>query len=241
MIKTILACGLAALFLAGGLARADEADIRKAISSLYGANVKVDGVHKADAMGLYEVQIGTDILYSDEKGRYLLQGDIVDVKSKKNITEARKAKLSQIKFSDLPLELALKTVRGNGRRIFATFEDPNCGYCKKLAKDMVNMTDVTIYIFMIPILSADSAEKTKAIACAADPAKAWNDWMVKGAAPAAANCATKTDKVMALAEKLGVHGTPTIFLTNGERIPGAVPAAQLEDALNRVAAAGKAG
>ena len=241
MIKTIFACGLAALFLVGGLARADEADIRKAISSLYGASVKIDGVHKAGAMGLYEVQIGTDILYSDEKGSYLLQGDIVDVKAKKNITEARKTKLSQIKFSDLPLELALKTVRGNGRRIFATFEDPNCGYCKKLAKDMVTMTDVTIYTFLIPILSADSAEKTKAISCAADPAKAWNDWMVKGTLPASASCGTKTDKVMALAEKLGVHGTPTIFLANGERIPGAVPAAQLEDALNRVAAAGKAG
>lgn len=241
MIKKILACGLAALAIAGGLTRADEADIRKAVSSLYGANVKVDAVKKAGALGLFEVQIGSDILYSDEKGSYLLQGDIVDVKAKKNLTEARKAKLSQIKFSDLPLDLALKTVRGSGRRVFATFEDPNCGYCKKLAKDMVSMTDVTIYTFLIPILSADSADKTKAISCAADPSKAWNDWMVKGAAPAAATCATKVDKVMALAEKLGVHGTPTIFLANGERIPGAVPAAQLENALNRVAAAGKAG
>lgn len=241
MIKNILACGLAALSLAGGLARADEADVRRAVTSLYGSNVKVDAVRKAGALGLYEVQIGTDILYSDEKGSYLLQGDIVDVKAKKNLTEARKNKLSQIKFSDLPLELAVKTVRGNGHRVFATFEDPNCGYCKKLAKDMVNMTDFTVYTFLIPILSADSAVKTKAIWCSADRSKTWNEWMVKGTAPGSASCETKTDKVMALAEKLGVHGTPTIFLANGERIPGAIPATQLEEALNRVASAGKAG
>ena len=240
MFKKILACGLAALTIAGGLARADEADIKKAVASLYGANIKVDAVKKAGVLGLFEVQIGTDILYSDEKGSYFLQGEIVDVKAKKNLTEARKAKLSQIKFSDLPLDLAVKTVRGTGRRVFATFEDPNCGYCKKLAKDMVGMSDYTVYTFLIPILSADSADKTKAIWCSADRSKAWNDWMVKGTAPAAATCETKIDKVMALAEKLGVHGTPTIFLTNGERIPGAIPAAKLEEALNRVAS-GKAG
>jgi len=241
MINRIIACALAALAMASGLARADEADIRKSVAALYGPNAKVDAVKKAGALGLYEVQLGRDILYSDEKGNYFIQGDIVDVKAKRNLTEVRKVKLSQIKFSDLPLDLAVKTVRGTGRRIFATFEDPNCGYCKKLAKDMVGMTDVTMYTFLIPILSADSGVKTKAISCAADPSKAWNDWMVKGTVPAAAACETKVDKVMALAEKLGVHGTPTIFLHNGERIPGAIPAAQLEDALNRVAAAGKAG
>lgn len=235
MIKKTLACALAALALASGLARADEADIRKSLASLYGPDLKVDAVKKAGALGLYEVQIGTDILYSDEKGSYLIQGDIIDAKAKKNLTEARKNKLSQIKFSDLPLELAIKTVRGNGRRVFATFEDPNCGYCKKLAKDMVGMTDLTVYTFLIPILSPDSTVKSKAIWCSGDRSKAWNEWMLHDTAPAAASCDTPTEKVLALAQKLGVHGTPTIFLSNGERIPGAVPAARLEQDLERVA------
>lgn len=237
MFKIILACALAVLSLSASLTHAGEAEIRKAVTSLFGANVKVDAVRKAEALNLYEVRIGSEILYSDEKGSYFFQGDIIDVNAHQNLTEARKSKLAQIKFSDLPLELAVKTVRGNGKRIFATFEDPNCGYCKKLAKDMAGMTDYTMYTFLYPILSADSGEKSKAIWCATDRAKAWSDWMISDLAPTAANCATPTDKVVALGQKLNVRGTPTIFFTNGERIPGALPAAQLDKELNRVASA----
>lgn len=235
MLNRIVLCSLTAFLLLSGLARADETDIRKAVASLLGADITVNAVRKLGALGLYEIQIGNDILYSDEKGSYLLQGEIYDVKAKRNLTDDRKSKLSQIKFSDLPLSLAVKTVRGNGKRVFATFEDPNCGYCKKLAKDMAGVTDVTIYTFLYPILSPDSAEKSEAIWCAPNRAKAWYDWMVNGAAAKPANCDNVIDKVMALGRKLNVRGTPTIFLANGERIPGAVPAAQLEAALNRVA------
>lgn len=235
MLKTILACCLAALSFSASLAHAGEAEIRKAVATLYGSNVKVDAIRKAEALNLYELRIGSEILYSDEKGTYFVQGDIIDVAAHQNITQVRKNKLAQIKFSDLPLEMAVKTVRGNGKRIFATFEDPNCGYCKKLAKDMASMNDYTMYTFLYPILSPDSGEKSKAIWCASDRAKAWSDWMVKGNAPAASNCATPTDKVVELGQKLNIHGTPTIFLANGERIPGALPVAQLEKELNRVA------
>ncbi|MCX7176199.1 MAG: DsbC family protein [Proteobacteria bacterium] len=234
MINKILACVLAAFSLAASMAYAGEAEIRKAATSL---GLNADEVRKTDSLGLYEVRIGDDVWYADEKGSYLIHGDIIDVKAKSNLTEARRNKLAQIKFSDLPLELAVKTVRGNGKRIFATFEDPNCGYCKKLAKDMVGMTDITMYTFLMPILSPDSGEKSKAIWCAADRSKAWSDWMVNGAMPAAANCAVPTAKVLALGEKYKIHGTPTIFLANGERIPGAIPAARLEQDLNRVASA----
>ena len=237
MLNRILACLLTTLTLVAGLAHADEKDVRRAVASVYGPDLKVDAVRKLGALGLYEVQIGHDVLYSDAKGRYLIQGDIIDVKARTNLTEVRKTKLSQIKFSELPLNLAIKTVRGNGRRVFATFEDPNCVYCKKLAKDMEGMTDLTIYTFLTPILSPDSVTKSQAIWCSSDRSKAWNAWMLEGTAPVAAKCATPIDKVLALADRLGVHGTPTIFLTNGERIPGAVPAAQLEQALDRVAAA----
>jgi len=234
MVNRILACGLAAITFAAGMAFAGEAEIRKAAASI---GLNADEVRKIDPLGMYEVRIGDDVWYADEKGNYMIHGDIIDVKAKANLTEARRNKLAQIKFSDLPLELAVKTVRGNGKRVFATFEDPNCGYCKKLAKDMVSMNDFTMYTFLLPILSADSGEKSKAIWCAADRSKAWSDWMVNGAAPAAANCAAPTEKVLALAQKYKIHGTPTIFLANGERIPGAVPVARLEQDLNRVAAA----
>lgn len=237
-MKNKIIAGLCAILaLAAGLARADEAEIRKALTSLYGPGIPIAAVHKAGVLGLYEIQVGTDILYSDDKGSYFIQGEIIDVKSRKNLTEARKNKLMQIKFSDLPLDLAIKTVRGNGKRVFATFEDPNCGYCKKLAKDMTAMTDFTLYTFLIPILSADSSVKSKAIWCSADRAKAWNDWMVNGNQPAAASCDTPIEKNLALSQKIGVRATPTIFFTNGERVPGAIPVAQLEQELDRVAAA----
>ncbi|MBL8490977.1 MAG: DsbC family protein [Rhodocyclaceae bacterium] len=235
-----LACLLALPLFASAALAADDADVKKAVEpvlqQLFGPTLKVDGVRKAGMLGLYEIQIGGEILYSDEKGSYLIRGEILDVKAKKNITEERKNKLAQIKFSDLPLDLAVKTVRGSGKRVFATFEDPNCGYCKKLAKDMGGMTDFTMYTFLLPILGGDSPEKTKAIWCAQDKSKAWMDWMVNNTSPAAAgaNCNVPMDKLMALGQKLNVRGTPTIFLSDGSRIPGAVPAAQLEQALNQV-------
>ena len=237
MNKSFLAGLCATLALAAGLAQADEAQIRKSLTSVYGARLPIDAVHKTGIMGLYEIQVGTDIIYSDEKGSYFIQGEIIDAKAKTNLTEARKNKLAQIIFADLPFELAVKTVRGNGRRVFATFEDPNCGYCKKLAKDMVAMNDITMYTFMIPILTPDSAVKSKAIWCAPNRVKAWNDWMVNGSEPAAASCDNPIEKVLAYSQKIGVRSTPTIFLANGERIPGAIPAAKLEQELDRVAAA----
>jgi thiol:disulfide interchange protein DsbC len=237
MIKNIIACILVALSITAGLAHGGEAEIRKGAQELFGQNVQIDAVRKAEALGLYEVQIGTDVIYADEKGEHFVIGNILETKTKKNFTELRKNKLALIKFSDLPLNLAVKTVRGNGKRVFATFEDPNCGYCKKLAKEMVNMTDITMYTFLYPILTPDSTDKSKAIWCAGDPAKAWNKWMVDNETPTAGTCDTPIDKVVALGQKLGVHGTPTIFLTNGERLPGFVPIDRLESELNRVASA----
>ena len=239
MFKKFLASamlGLAAFSCSTDPALADEADIKKAVATLFGPNAKVDEVRKAEALGLYEVRIGNDVLYADEKGNYLIHGDILEVKGRKNLTEQRRNKLSQIKFSDLPLDLAVKTVRGNGKRVFATFEDPNCGYCKKLAREMVGMTDITMYTFLYPILNADSAEKTKAIWCSPDRAKAWNAYMVNNTVPAPGTCDTPSEKVLALGQKLNVRGTPTIFFANGERVPGAVPVDQLEQSLNRIAA-----
>jgi len=223
---------LAFSLLASGLAHADEASVRKTFETWMGG--KVDGVRKAGVLGLYEIQVGNEIYYTDEKVSVLVDGSLIDTKTRKNLTQARLTKLSAITFSDLPLEYAVKTVRGDGKRVFATFEDPNCGYCKKLAKEMVSMDNVTIYTFLLPILSPDSADKSRAVWCAADRAKAWRDLMVSGAVPAAGTCETPIEKILALAQKYNIRGTPTIFLSNGERIPGALPVAQLEQKLAEI-------
>lgn len=225
--------GLAALCFSL-TAWAGDAEVKKAVETFFGSSgPKVDGVRKIANLGIYEVQVDGDLFYTDEKVSYMLLGEVIDAKSRKNITEERKQKLSQIKFSDLPLELAIKQVRGNGKRVLATFEDPNCSYCKRLAKELQDMNDVTIYTFMYPILSPDSAEKSKNIWCASNRVKAWNDFMVDNKSPAAAACDHPTEKVVALGRKLGIRGTPTMFFADGSRTPGYMPAASLEKALSQ--------
>lgn len=229
MFKTYLAPALLALLLLAGPARGDEAAVRKAVEAWSGG--KVDGVRKTNLLGLYEIQVGNEIYYTDEKFSLLFAGSIIDTKTRRNLTQERLNKLSAINFSELPLELAIKQVRGDGRRVFATFEDPNCGYCKRLAKELAGLDNVTIYTFLLPILSKDSADKSRAVWCAADRARAWNDLMINNIQPPAGNCEAPLDKVLALAQKYNIRGTPTIFLSNGERIPGAIPLAQLEQKL----------
>lgn len=238
-------------FLCGGLAAllallaftvcaesAAEAEVRKAIETSFGKGTKIDSVRDAGFLGLYEVVIAGDLVYTDRKASHLLLGNVIDAKTRTDLTEERKTKLAQIKFSDLPLELAVKQVRGSGRRVFATFEDPHCGYCKKLAKELLGMNDVTIYTFLYPILSPDSTEKSKAIWCAGDKAKAWNDWMVSGIEPPVGKCDAPVEKVTTLGRKLNIRGTPTIFFTDGSRIPGYVPAAQIEQTIVKIGAGG---
>lgn len=228
---------LASFFFAAGVAHADEASVRKNMENFLNAPA-VESVKKTPYGGLYEVVLKSgELLYTDDKVGFIIDGSLIDAKSRKNVTQARMAQLMKIDFATLPLEQAIKQVRGNGKRIIASFEDPNCGYCKRLAKDLLNLKDTTIYTFLYPILSPDSTEKSKNIWCAKDKAAAWNDWMTAGKIPpaAAANCDTSAvDKNVALGQKLKVSGTPTIFTADGNRLPGAVPLAQLEQAMNQV-------
>ena len=232
MLKTLVSRTLLALLLLAGAAHADEASVKKSVEAWLGG--KVDAVRKTNLLGLYEIQVGQELYYTDEKVSLLFDGSIIDTKTRANLTQERLNKLSAIKFSDLPLELAVKTVRGDGKRVIATFEDPNCGYCKKLAKDLAGMNNITIYTFLLPILSRDSAEKSRAVWCAPYRSKASNDLMVSNMPPPAGTCEAPIDKVVALAQKYNIRGTPTIFLTNGERIPGAPPVAQLEQKLAQI-------
>lgn len=222
------------LLLALGSAMADEAEIKKSLESKLGA--KVESVTKAGYLGLYEVYSDGNIFYTDEKmTAILINGQLIDAKTMKNVTEERMRKLTAIKFSDLPLDRAIKQVRGDGKRVLATFEDPNCGYCKRLAKDILKLENVTVYTFLYPILSEDSVRKSKQIWCSADRAKAWNDWMVEGKAPAGKDdCdTTAVTRNQEFGRRLNISGTPTMFFADGERVPGAMPLARIEQKLGQ--------
>ena len=230
MLKKILP--LAVALSLSSLAFADEAEVRKGMEARLGA--KVESVTKAGFLGLYEVYADGNILYTDEKvTAILVGGQLIDAKSMKNVTEERMRKLTAIKFSELPLDRAIKQVRGDGKRVLATFEDPNCGYCKRLARDIQKLENVTIYTFLLPILSEDSVKKSKQIWCSADRAKAWNEWMVDGKAPSGReDCDTAAiTRNQEFGRKLNITGTPTMFFANGERVPGAMPLPRIEQKL----------
>ncbi|MDP3513782.1 MAG: DsbC family protein [Sulfuritalea sp.] len=222
MKLSLLAATLACVSLA---AFADEADVKKAVEAKLG---KVEKIVKAPMAGVWEVTIDGQIFYADDKATYLIFGNLLDMKTGRNITAERQ-------FNALPLELAVKQVRGSGKNVMATFEDPNCGYCKKLAKDLLTLKDVTVYTFLLPVLGDDSYDKSKAIWCAPDKAKAWVDWMTAGKAPPAAPAKCNTaglDKSAQLGGKLRINGTPAIFFASGERVGGYIPAAEIEKRFN---------
>ncbi|MBK7674840.1 DsbC family protein [Accumulibacter sp.] len=230
MHRKLLPLALAATMSLPTLAD-DAAVIKKSVETKLARTVT--SVTKTPYLGLYEVYVDGQIVYTDEKVSALLIGALVDGKTMKNVTDERMQKLTAIKFADLPLALAVKQVRGDGKRVFATFEDPNCGYCKKLAKDIAKLDNVTIYTFLYPILSPDSLEKSNQIWCAPDRAKAWNEWMIDGKAPGGkGDCdTTAVKKTIEMGRKLAITGTPTIFFADGERIPGAIPIAKIEQKL----------
>ena len=229
------------LLVFAGPALADEASVRKGVEAFIGAaSPAVESVAKTPYSGLYEVVLKSgEIVYTDDQVSFIVDGSVIDAKTRKNVTQARQNQLAAIDFNTLPLEQAVKVVRGNGSRSIATFEDPNCGYCKKLVKELQTAKDVTIYTFLYPILSPDSIEKSKNIWCAKDRGQAWTDWMadakVPPAVPASAKCdSTVIDKNTVLGRKLRINGTPTIFLADGTRIGGYVSAAELEKSLAQV-------
>ena len=233
-ITTFTRLGLAALLACSlGSAFAQEAAIRKNLGERLPALTKIDEVSKTPMNGLYEVRVDSDIFYTDAEGNFLIQGNLIDTKAKRNLTEERVDKLSAIDFDSLPTKDAFVIVRGNGKRKMAVFEDPNCGYCKRFERDLQKVTDVTIYMYLYPILSADSTEKSKNIWCAKDKGKAWSDHMVNDAPVAkAASCDTSVlDRNIAFGRKHKITGTPTLFFVDGSRVPGAINAQQVEKQL----------
>ncbi|WHZ10523.1 MAG: Thiol:disulfide interchange protein DsbC [Burkholderiaceae bacterium] len=234
----LIAFGLACLL--GGLfgspaAHAQEAVIRKNLAERVPMMPKIDEVRKSAMPGLYELRVnGSDILYTDEQGNFLIQGSLFDTRARRNLTEERIDKLTAVDFATLPLRDAVTIVRGNGKRQIAVFEDPNCPYCKHFERDLQSVDNVTVHLFLIPILGGDSPEKARNVWCAKDRAGAWQALMLRGVAPpaAAASCDTGAlGRNLAFAERYRITGTPTVFFSNGARVPGYMNAQQVEKLL----------
>jgi thiol:disulfide interchange protein DsbC len=221
-------------------AMADEADIRKAIEGKLG--VKVDSVQPTPLPGIFEVQFkardGTQILYADDKGGYLFTGSMIEAKSGRDLTEEKLTKLSAIDFDTLPLDLAVKIKRGNGKRVLAMFSDPYCPYCRRLEQTLLQIDDLTVYVFMYPVIRPDAADHSRSVWCSKDRAKAWLDLAAsdKPKVPTASpSCANPVDKVLELGRTLRVNGTPTIYFANGERASGGLQVGQLRAKMDEIA------
>lgn len=230
---------LLTLLLFAASASADEAALRKNLQARF-PGIQVQNVAKSPIKGLYEVVLQGRLIYVDEKADYFILGSIIDAKTRRNLTEARMRQLFRVRFDTLPLDLAIKVVKGNGRRKIAVFSDPDCPYCRQLEQELKGIDNVTVYTFLFPIdsLHPGASSKAKAIWCAPDRARAWTAWMQEGKPPpAGADCATPLARLAALGAKLNVNGTPTIVFADGRVVPGAVPLPQLEKLLD--ASAGK--
>ncbi|MCI5066822.1 DsbC family protein [Acidovorax sp.] len=229
MTRTLLAAtALATCFAAA----AQEADIRKVLAERIPQMEKIDEVRPTPMKGLYEVRIGTDLFYTDAKGDYVIQGELIDNKVLRNLTEDRITKLTAINFSALPFKDAVTIVRGDGKRKVAVFEDPNCGYCKRFERDLQNVDNVTVYLFLYPILSPDSAEKSRNVWCSKDQVAAWQDMMVRDKPAPAASCDTSAlQRNLAYGRKHKITGTPTLIFANGARVPGAIGSKEVEKRL----------
>jgi len=227
LLPLLLACALPAA--------ADEALIRKNLAQRVPELPKIDEVTKTPVPGVWELRIDNELLYTDADGSHIFQGELIDTKSKANLTRERIAKLTAIKFDELPLKDAMVIKQGNGSRRLAVFADPNCGYCKRLERDLVGLKNVTIYNFVYPVLGPDSDVKSRAIWCSKDAMKTWRDWMLDGVAPprAMGNCdAAAIDRTVAYGKKYRINGTPAIVFESGERVPGAMSGADLAKRLD---------
>ncbi len=229
-----------ALFLFAACATAQEATIRKAIEPKLGNGARIEGVRAGPMPGLWEVQLrtpgGMQVLYTDSTGSYLIEGTIHDLRNDRNLTEERLRRLNAVKFESLPLDQAVKIQRGSGRRVLVMFSDPYCPYCQQFEKTLQTVDDITIYVFMYPVIRPQNASHSKAVWCAPDRAKAWLDLaLLHKPPPGAATCEGPVDKNLTLGRLLGVNSTPTLIFANGEKVAGGLPAADLVDLMEQAA------
>ena len=232
LLRSTMALALALTFTHAAFAQ--EALIRKNLAERLPDFPKIDEVSKTPIPGLYEVRIGTEIVYTDERGDHVIQGNIIDTRTRKDVTQARIDKLTAIDFASLPLKDAIVWKQGTGARKLVVFADPNCGYCKKFETELQQVKDVTVYTFLYPILGGDSPDKARNIWCAKDNGAVWRDWMIHGteAPRSMGTCDTAAlQRNVALGRKYRVNGTPALVFEDGQRVPGALPPAEVEKRL----------
>jgi thiol:disulfide interchange protein DsbC len=224
---------LAAILMLAATAQANESVIRKALTQQFpGANIA--SVQKTPYSGLFEVYLDGQLIYVDAKAQYVFSGDVIDLKQRSNLTQARLNQLQAVKWDSLPLGDALKSVKGNGARKLVVFSDVDCPYCRKFEAELAKVDNITVYTFLYPIegLHPKAVQTSKQIWCAPDRNKAWDQYITRGSVPNNdGKCANPVEATIALGAKLKVSGTPTIIFANGQRVPGMVPAAQLEKLL----------
>ena len=216
-------------------AQAQQGSIRKNLADNFPELERIDEISKSPMAGVFEIRVGVNVFYTDAKGEYLIQGELIDVRSKRNLTEERISKLTAIDFNTLPIKDALKIVRGDGKRKMAVFEDPNCGYCKRFEQGLEKIDNVTVYLFLYPILSPDSTEKSRNIWCAKDQITAWQDWMLRDKNPPAIACDSgAVQRNVAFGKKNKMNATPLVLFSDGTRVPGAISSQEIEKRLARI-------
>jgi thiol:disulfide interchange protein DsbC len=221
---------------------ADESSVKKELAVKF-PDMPVHSVKKAPVKGLYEVVSGQQVFYVDEKVNHVVLGNLIDTKTRRNLTEERREGLLRVKFEALPLDDAIKIVKGNGARKLAVFEDPDCPFCRKLEADLARMDNLTIYVFLLPLdqLHPEASLKSRKVWCAPDRVKAWLDVMTTGALPDnQGDCSNPVARTGELAQKLRIQGTPAIVFESGRLVPGAIPQAKIEELLNEPKPAAKA-
>lgn len=218
-------------------ARSDDAAVRATLQRTFPQS-PVQGITKTPVPGVLEAVIEGQVFYITEDGRYILGGPLIDAKANRNLTEARLEQINAIPFDSLPLDWTFKRVKGTGARRIAIFEDPDCPYCKMLEQTLEGMDNLTVYVFLYPIaqIHPDAVAKSKAVWCAKDRVKAWDDAMRSGTVPTgAADCDNPIAKIIDFAKRHRITGTPTTILADGRRLVGAVPRAELEAQLQKAA------
>ena len=234
MMRNLMIVALSTLMLS---AHADEAAVRRMMQDKLRGGGTIELVQQLPNTGLYEVVVrsseGAQIFYVDERASILVAGNVFDAKTGRNLTEERLRELNAVKWESLPFDWAVTTRRGNGRRAIAVFSDPNCPYCKRFEKDLAMLDDITVHIFLYPVIKRESLTLTRSVWCSKDRARAWNDLMLRDIQPKASpDCDTPIEKLVELGRRLGAISTPTWILQNGERHQGAMPLEEVRSLLD---------
>ncbi len=195
---------------------------------------RITSIAPTPVEGIYEVQMEKNIAYVDKSGEYFIFGHLFEISTSKDITATKLEDLNRIDVAHLPTKDALKFVRGDGSRVLRVFADPECGYCKQLEQTLAKVTDITVYVYLLPILGQQSTTQANDIWCAKDRNMAWLNKMIRNQRPVSApTCTTPVERNLVLSKQLGIQGTPFLIAANGKTVGGALPADKLEDLLDK--------